>query len=95
MFSLQMFTDKQQMNWCLIVLEWNLSFVKYKHTYSEKMARNGRKKVIYKGAFISIQSLVRNIGRFFSFKKPSKLEIRPNRNRFIKGAPGLDFIFNV
>ena len=34
------------------------SFVKDKHTYGEKMARQGLKKVIYKGAFVSKQSLV-------------------------------------
>ena len=32
--------------------------MKDKHTYGEKMARQGLKKVIYKGAFVSKQSLV-------------------------------------
>ena len=31
--------------------------MKDEHTYGEKMARNGRTKVIYKGTFISNQSL--------------------------------------
>ena len=31
--------------------------MKDKHTYGEKMAGNGRKKVIYKGTFVSKQSL--------------------------------------
>ena len=35
----------------------NLSFVKYEHTYGKKMARNGYTKVIYKGTFVSIQTL--------------------------------------
>ena len=35
----------------------NLSFVKDTHTYGEKMARNVRTKVIYKGRFICIQTL--------------------------------------
>ena len=36
----------------------NLSFVR--HTYGEKMAREGRTKVIYKGTFILKQSLLPN-----------------------------------
>ena len=35
----------------------NLSFVKDKHTYGKKVARKGRTEVIYKGTFISKQSL--------------------------------------
>ena len=35
----------------------NLSFVKNEHTYFEKMARIGRNTVIYKGTFVSNQSL--------------------------------------
>ena len=35
----------------------NLSFVKDEHTYGKKMARKGRTKVIYKGTFVSKQSL--------------------------------------
>ena len=31
--------------------------MKDEHTYGEKMARNGRTKVIYKGTFVSIQTL--------------------------------------
>ena len=31
--------------------------MKDSHTYGQKMARNGRTKVIYKGTFISIQTL--------------------------------------
>ena len=34
-----------------------LSFMKDEHTYCKKMARQGRKKVICKGTFISIQTL--------------------------------------
>ena len=40
----------------------NLSFVKDEHTYGKKMARNGCTKVIYKGTFISNQSLNPNPG---------------------------------
>ena len=32
--------------------------MKDEHTHGKKMARNGRTKVIYKGAFISKQSLI-------------------------------------
>ena len=35
----------------------NPSFVKDEHTYGIKMARKGRTKVIYKGTFVSKQSL--------------------------------------
>ena len=35
----------------------NLSFVKDKHTYGKKMARNGPTTVIYKGTFVLNQSL--------------------------------------
>ena len=35
----------------------NLSFVKDEHTYGKKVARKGRTEVIYKGTFISKQSL--------------------------------------
>ena len=35
----------------------NLSFVKDDNTYCKKMARKGRTEVIYKGTFISKQSL--------------------------------------
>ena len=35
----------------------DLSFVKDEHTYGEKMARKNRTKVIYKGTFVSKQSL--------------------------------------
>ena len=31
--------------------------MKDEHTYGKKMARNGRTKVIYKGTFVSIQTL--------------------------------------
>ena len=31
--------------------------MKDEHTYGEKMAKNGRNKVIYKGTFVSIQTL--------------------------------------
>ena len=34
-------------------------FVKDEHTYVEKMARKGCTKVIYKGTFVSKQSLLR------------------------------------
>ena len=37
----------------------NLRFVKDEHTYGKEMARKGRKKVIYKGTFISKPSLSR------------------------------------
>ena len=36
----------------------NLSFVKDEHTYGKKVARKGRTEVIYKGTFISKQSLL-------------------------------------
>ena len=36
----------------------NISFVKDEHTYGKKMARNGPKTVIYKGTFVSNQSLL-------------------------------------
>jgi hypothetical protein len=36
----------------------NLSFVKDAHTYGKKVARKGRTEVIYKGTFISKQSLI-------------------------------------
>ena len=36
----------------------NLIFVENEHTYSKKMARNGPTTVIYKGTFISNQSLI-------------------------------------
>ena len=35
----------------------NLSFVEDKHIYGKKIARKGRIKVVYKGTFISIQTL--------------------------------------
>ena len=35
----------------------NLSFVKDEHTYGKKIVRKGSTKVIYKGTFISKQSL--------------------------------------
>ena len=35
----------------------SLSFVKDVHTYTKKMARKGFTKVIYKGTFVSEQSL--------------------------------------
>jgi hypothetical protein len=35
----------------------SLSFVKDEHTYGEKMARKGHTKLIYKGTFVSKQSL--------------------------------------
>ena len=35
----------------------NLIFVKDKHIHGKKMARKGRTKVIYKGTFVSEQSL--------------------------------------
>ena len=43
----------------------NLSFVKDEHTYGEKMARKGRTKIIYKGTFISKQSLYVCISHLF------------------------------
>ena len=39
----------------------NLSFVKDKHTVGKKMARNGPTMVIYKGTFVSNQSLNGNM----------------------------------
>ena len=47
----------------------NLSFVKDKHTYGKKMARKGRTKVIYKGTFISKQSLLIIVAYIFREKK--------------------------
>ena len=41
---------------------WTLSFVKDEHIYCKKMARNGRNMVIYKGTFVSNQSLEMAIG---------------------------------
>ena len=38
----------------------DLSVVKDEHAYGKKMARKGCTKVIYKGTFISIQSLINN-----------------------------------
>jgi hypothetical protein len=38
----------------------NLSSVKDEHTYGKKMARKGHTKVIYKGTFVSKQSLGKN-----------------------------------
>ena len=46
------------MNVPLNVLCTTIPFVKDDHTYGKKMARKGRTKVIYKGAFICIQTLV-------------------------------------
>ena len=43
--------------WALQDDRQNLSFVKDDHTYDKKMVRKGRTKVIYKGTFISKQSL--------------------------------------
>ena len=43
--------------WALQNDHQNLSFVKDEDTYGKKMARIGRTKVIYKGTFISKQSL--------------------------------------
>ena len=39
----------------------NVSFVKDEHTYGKKVARKGRREVIYKGTFISKQSLITNL----------------------------------
>ena len=44
--------------WALQNDSQNLSFVKDKHTFGKKMARNSRTKDIYKGTFICIQTLV-------------------------------------
>ena len=50
----------------------SLSFVKDGHTYGEKVARNGRTKVIYKGTFIFNQSLEASNHTFASdFKHPN------------------------
>ena len=42
-----------------LVNRQNLIFVKDKHTHGKKMARKGRTKVIYKGTFVSNQSLLK------------------------------------
>jgi hypothetical protein len=47
--------------------------VKDEHTDGEKMARIGRKKVIYKGTFVSNQSLGAEY-LIFVFSLPSKRE---------------------
>ena len=52
----------------------NLSFVKDEHTYGKKMARKGRSKVIYKGTFICIQTLVTSKHRT-SLVAPSNLHL--------------------
>ena len=54
----------------------NLSFVKDKHTYVEKMARNGCTKVIYKGTFVSIQTLVKIFRSFFGRIEDAKRTFR-------------------
>ena len=43
--------------------------MKYEHTYGEKMARNGRTKVIYKGTFSFNQSLFMIYHTELKFKK--------------------------
>ena len=62
-----------------------LSFVKDKHTYGEKMARKGRTKVIYKGTFISKQSIV--IKRFFLFLLPTFLMFHNGTNGYYLVPP--------
>ena len=49
--------------------------MKDKHTYGKKMARKGRTKVIYKGTFISDQSLVQDISKNDNFNNhvPNKI----------------------
>ena len=47
--------------------------MKDEHTYGQKMARKGRTKVIYKGTFISIQTLSLEIVDFIQYKKPMVL----------------------
>ena len=42
----------------MFTFQLNLSFVKDEHTYGKQMARKDRTKVIYKGTFISKQSLI-------------------------------------
>jgi hypothetical protein len=42
--------------------------VEDKHTYGKKMARKGRTKVIYKGTFVSIQTLLSKIEGIDTFK---------------------------
>ena len=42
----------------------NLSFVKDEHRYGKKMARNGPTTVIYKGTFVSNQSLLESAHSF-------------------------------
>ena len=39
----------------------NLSFVKDDHTHGKEMARKGGTKVIYKGTFVCIQTLIFNL----------------------------------
>ena len=48
------------------------------HTYGKKMARNGRTKDIYKGTFICIQTLVKNVG-FVTFQKELKKNFDPEK----------------
>ena len=48
--------------------------MKDEHTYGKKMARNGRTKVIYKGTFVSIQSLGDDIQKKFLNKIRLKFE---------------------
>ena len=38
---------------------------------------------------------IRNIGLLYSFKKPSRLEIRPIRNRLNRGVPVYRIIVNA
>ena len=45
--------------------------MKDEHTYGKKMARNGRTMVIYKGTFISIQTLIRNFSIEFQSESDS------------------------
>ena len=47
----------------------NFSFVKDEHTYFKKMARIGRNTVIYKGTFVSNQSLYTKSLLKFSLKE--------------------------
>ena len=70
--------------------------MKDEHTYGKKMARNGRTKVIYKGTFVSIQTLEaksspsKGLG-FLIPPQPTDFEtfLRPCNQRGLKG-PSLD-----
>ena len=55
--------------------------MKDEHTYGKKMARNGRTKVIYKGTFVSIQSLL------IESEKTSKIKPPLIRSHVYIGGP--------